>query len=216
MKTILEMDAAKGRALIVAPEGLEERALLEEWGAGVEGRLFSIKVVKGGACLFQDIGTLKEVSGEPLNIHFGASDDRVRLISNLARAPFELDGRHYASVEGFWQGLKFPSQEARDRIAELSGMQAKRAGKAAPSSEAFVYGGRVVRTGSPQHWKLMFRACKAKFRQNEAARTALLGTGRRILVHRVRKDSVTIPGAIMADIWMRIRKALLRSSDSAI
>jgi predicted NAD-dependent protein-ADP-ribosyltransferase YbiA (DUF1768 family) len=52
----------------------------------------------------------------------------------------------------------------------------------------------------------MRRACEAKFAQHEGARTALLDTGERWLTHRVRKDSRTIPGAIMADIWMRIRE----------
>jgi hypothetical protein len=54
----------------------------------------------------------------------------------------------------------------------------------------------------------MEQACRAKFSQNEEARTALLATGRRPLVHRMRRDSRTIPGVIMADIWMRIRDRL--------
>ena len=54
----------------------------------------------------------------------------------------------------------------------------------------------------------MRRACEAKFAQHEGARTALLNTGERWLTHRTRKDSRTIPGAIMADIWMRIRARL--------
>jgi len=33
-------------------------------------------------------------------------------------------------------------------------------------------------------------------------------TGNRPLVHRMRRDSRTIPGALMADIWMRIRQKL--------
>ena len=33
-----------------------------------------------------------------------------------------------------------------------------------------------------------------------------------MLVHQVRRDSRTIPGVIMADIWMRIRPNLSRSN----
>ena len=54
----------------------------------------------------------------------------------------------------------------------------------------------------------MRRACEAKFAQHAGARTALLDTGERWLTHKVRKDSRTIPGAIMADIWMQIRERL--------
>jgi hypothetical protein len=52
----------------------------------------------------------------------------------------------------------------------------------------------------------MERACSAKFEQNPEALKALLSTGDRLLDHRVRRDSKTIPGAFMADIWMRIRQ----------
>jgi hypothetical protein len=61
-------------------------------------------------------------------------------------------------------------------------------------------------------WRMQARdmaaACRAKFEQNEAARRALLATGTRPLEHRVKPDSRTIPGAIMAQIWMRIRDDL--------
>ena len=57
----------------------------------------------------------------------------------------------------------------------------------------------------------MRRACQTKFEQNEAVRSALLATGERLLTHKVRKDSRTIPGAIMADIWMSIRAKLHRN-----
>ncbi len=54
----------------------------------------------------------------------------------------------------------------------------------------------------------MARACRAKFAQHPGARAALLATGERPLTHRVRRDSLTIPGALMADIWMQLRKRL--------
>ena len=43
---------------------------------------------------------------------------------------------------------------------------------------------------------------------DDEAREALLSTKNRPLVHRMRRDSKTIPGVIMADIWMRIRADL--------
>jgi predicted NAD-dependent protein-ADP-ribosyltransferase YbiA (DUF1768 family) len=62
--------------------------------------------------------------------------------------------------------------------------------------------------GTFEHWALMESACRAKFSQCVEAREALLATGERPLVHRVKRDSRAIPGVIMADIWMRIRVRL--------
>jgi len=58
---------------------------------------------------------------------------------------------------------------------------------------------------------MMERACWAKFSQNEDARAALLATSPRPLTHVMRRDSMTIPGAIMAEIWMRLRARLRRA-----
>ena len=41
----------------------------------------------------------------------------------------------------------------------------------------------------------------------------LLGTGIRPLVHLVRPDSRTIPGVVMADIWMKLRAELRRAAE---
>src|SRR5438105_3395427 len=51
------------------------------------------------------------------------------------------------------------------------------------------------------------------FRVNAAGGkgVALLAPGPRPLVHKVRRDSRTIPGVIMAEIWMALRDSLLRS-----
>ncbi len=148
---------------------------------------------------------------EPLNITFDDAPMPLRLISNLAETSFEMDGRFYSSVEGFWQGLKFPDEVDRQRVAELSGHDAKRAGPKAEPGDRFVYEGREIVTGTVDHWALMERANLAKFEQDEDARAALLATGSRPLVHRVPVDSRTIPGIVMADIWMRLREKLSKS-----
>jgi hypothetical protein len=133
------------------------------------------------------------------------------LISNFAHTPFELDGRTYASVEGFWQGLKLADPDERARVAELFGSEAKRATSGIEAATIFGYDGSSVRTGTFEHWHLMYRACRAKFSQNEPAREVLLSTGDRPLTHRVRRDSRTIPGVVMADIWMRVRATLRKA-----
>ena len=129
----------------------------------------------------------------------------LRLISNFALTPFVLDALPYASIEGFWQGLKFPDEVNRRRLAELNGSEAKDAGLYAPKADHVAYLGQDIRVGTWDHWQLMERACRAKFEQNEEAAQALISTGARPLIHRMRNDSRSIPGVIMAEIWMRIR-----------
>lgn len=143
----------------------------------------------------------------PLNVVYGIAP-RFAAVSNLAQAHFTLDGRPYASIEGFWQGLKFPDQADRSRLAALHGPDAKQAGDAAPPAAAFVYEGERIAMGSPAHHALMERACMAKFSQDAAARAALLATGTRTLTHVLPQDSRNIPGAVMAAIWMRVRARL--------
>ncbi len=90
-------------------------------------------------------------------------------------------------------------------MAALSGSAAKDAGAAAPQSDLVVYDDVLVRAGTWDHWQLMEQACFAKFSQHAPAREALLGTGARPLVHESGQGSKTIPGVIMAGIWMDLR-----------
>ena len=144
-----------------------------------------------------------------------ATDPAIRLISNFGHTPFELDGLQYASVEAFWQGLKFTDEARRREIAPLHGNQARQAGFDAPDSATLEYGGRTVRVGTSEHWHLMLLACRAKFTQHAEARRALLATTERPLAHKTRKDSRTIPGVVMADIWMRVRRSLVTGLPSS-
>ena len=99
-------------------------------------------------------------------------------------------------------------------MAKLWGREAKERGSSFEQPTDFVYDGVFIAAGSPEHWALMRAACEAKFTQHDEARIALMATGERWLTHKVRRDSRTIPGAIMADIWMRIR-ARLQQAEAA-
>lgn len=189
-----------------------EREELARWSAGCANHVFHLPVSGERGLALRDLGPREEACAEPINVVYDG-DGRWRPISNLAHIPFELDGRTYASVEAFWQGLKFPGQADRDRIALLWGLEAKAAGWDAPAADTFVYEGASYSIGRPPHWMLMQRACRAKFSQNVEAASALSATGNRPLQHRVRRDSETIPGVVMAEIWMKIRRKLLAPRD---
>lgn len=203
MKTLL-----KPRHLIVVAESAAERADAAAWSAAVAGHAFELLAAGDNAIALRSLGPRAEACREPINIHSRVADRRWALISNFAPTPFTLDGREYASVEGFWQGLRFAGDAERIRVASLCGSAAKRAAGGVAWPATVTYEGESVVVGTWAHWKLMHRACWAKFTQCEAARDALLSTGRRPLVHVMRRDSRTIPGVVMADIWKRVRDRL--------
>ena len=198
--------------LVVTPEA-EAAGELAAWLETHAGQVFRLRGIAGGSAVFTAIGPEPEACRIPLNITSKVAAP-LNLISNFSRSPFTLDGKDYASVEGFWQGLKFPDEADRRRLAGLFGAKPKDEGFGAPAADTLVYEGQTIRVGTWDHWQLMERACAAKFEQNGAARRALLSTGTRPLEHRMRRDSRTIPGAIMAEIWMRLRDRLAKMAAS--
>ena len=201
----------KQGAIVLVPEAEDDPEAVAAWREAAAEHVFVLRAQPRGGTVLHDLGPREEACREPLNVGYRSPDWRIMLISNFAPTPFELDGRQYASVEGFWQGLKFPKEADRRRIAALVAVEAKRAGEAAVPAETFEYEGERFYPGTHAHWKLMERACWAKFTQNEDARSALLATGTRPLTHVMRRDSTTIPGAIMAQIWTRIRNRLRKA-----
>lgn len=203
MKVIL-----KTGQLILVPENVAEEAQVATWKGALAGHVLHVHATSGtGAALF-DLGPKESACNEPINIASTVKDPAHAMVSNFAHAPFALDGEEYASVEGFWQGLKFETRSERREIALLSGKQARLAGEKKGYGETVTYAGEAIPVGTWRHWALMERACRAKFEQCHEAREALLSTGTRPLTHRMRRDSKSIPGVIMADIWMRIRRHL--------
>jgi ribA/ribD-fused uncharacterized protein len=198
--------------LILAPETDIDHAAFSAWRETVKGHVFHFD---GRSGALHDLGPREEACREPMNIVFNQIDKRWQPISNLAHTPFTLRGLIYASVEGFWQGLKFESDADRARVAALWGKPAKQAAREAPEIERFVYDGETYAVGGAGHRSLMLQACRAKFDQHAGACEALLATGNRPLTHRVRRDSKTIPGVVMAEIWMRIRAGLRNGTPPA-
>jgi predicted NAD-dependent protein-ADP-ribosyltransferase YbiA (DUF1768 family) len=200
----MKLTIQDGKISLLAETGEERDACAGL--AAFDGNVYDLRVQPGEQLILLHLGEREDL--KPLNITRGVGFP-FTAISNLADTPFELDDELYGSVEGFWQSLKFASEEDRRRVGLLSGPRAKQTGSSEASNTiAFEYRGQTYVRGTWAHWKLMERACEAKFTQNHAAREALLATGNRPLTHRVPKDSRTIPGVIMAEIWMRVRSRL--------
>lgn len=206
----------KSNILVLTGETPVEISELVAWSEPRDGYVFALKCQDAQTIRLTCLGARPEACRQPINISSRSPDAAVQLISNLAHTPFELDGARYGSVEAFWQGLKFPELERRRAIAPLSGQEARCAGFDAPAATTFGYRGQEIRIGTADHWRLMAIACWAKFTHVAAARDALLSTGERPLEHRTRRDSRNIPGVIMADIWMKVRRGLRnRAADAA-
>jgi predicted NAD-dependent protein-ADP-ribosyltransferase YbiA (DUF1768 family) len=193
--------------LVLSTETDEENTQFAAWRENTRGHVFYFDggSEKGGA--LHDLGPREDACREAINIVYN-NVDRWQPISNLAETPFTLEGRTYASVEGFWQGLKFTSEDERRQVAALFGREAKFAGPKGSAPGTFSYDGRTFVTGGADHRGLMLKACRAKFAQHLPAQQALLATSERPLTHRVRRDSKTIPGVLLAEMWMRIRSWL--------
>jgi predicted NAD-dependent protein-ADP-ribosyltransferase YbiA (DUF1768 family) len=197
--------------LILVTETDAEREAFAAWRPDRKDHVFWFDGGSERGCALHDLGPREDACREPINVTFESRDERWLPISNLALTPFEMRGRRYASIEGFWQGLKFAGDADRERIAALHGPEAKSAAHGQPKCDSFVFDGQACASGGPAHHGLMLQACRAKFAQHAGAREALLASGDRPLIHRVRRDSKTIPGALMADIWMRIRAKMRRT-----
>jgi hypothetical protein len=203
MQTIL-----KDKVLVLIPETDTEQTELATWKAEHQDYVLLVQVNKGSGLTLKELGSKEDVCKEPFQIISNSPNPAARLISNFATTPFILGDRNYTSVESFWQGLKFTDETERQRIALLDGRQARSEGNKQGYGTTIVYQGQEIPVGTWQHWELMKCACWAKFTQNEDAKEALLSTGSRPLRHCTRRDSHTIPGVIMAQIWTQIRNKL--------
>jgi hypothetical protein len=100
----------KDDLLVLIPDPDDDRVATLRWMAAHADHAFVARPQGERGIVLRDLGPRVEACREPINVLSSSKDESIRLISNLAHTPFELDGRSYASIEGFWQGLKFPAE----------------------------------------------------------------------------------------------------------
>jgi predicted NAD-dependent protein-ADP-ribosyltransferase YbiA (DUF1768 family) len=126
------------------------------------------------------------------------------LLSNFAPTPFTFHGKRYASLEGFWQMMKYPEgpddpratfpglqwKLPRDQVAQLTAFDAKHAGDLANENmkkmgiDWVTFEGKRLEykpTAPGDHYKLIVEATREKVRQNPEVLRVLLATGDLIL-----------------------------------
>lgn len=126
------------------------------------------------------------------------------LLSNFAATTFVFHGKRYASLEGFWQMMKYPEDaddprakfpgltwpHTREQVAQMTSFEAKGAGTAAEKNmkkmgitwvtfegKRFEY--KPIEPG--EHYKLIVEATWEKVRQNPEVKKVLLETGDLVL-----------------------------------
>jgi predicted NAD-dependent protein-ADP-ribosyltransferase YbiA (DUF1768 family) len=160
------------------------------------------------------------------------------LLSNFAATPFEFQGKKYASLEGFWQMMKFPEGPddprakfaglewpyTREQVAGMTAFDAKHAGDVGSANmkkmgiDWVTFEGRQVKykPAEPgEHYQLIVDATWAKVKQNPDVKAALLSTGDLVL----KPDHHQEPNAPAAwkyfDILMTIRAQLQKENSAA-
>jgi predicted NAD-dependent protein-ADP-ribosyltransferase YbiA (DUF1768 family) len=126
------------------------------------------------------------------------------LLSNFAPTPFTFRGKRYASLEGFWQMMKYPEGDndpratfpglkwpyTREQVAQLTGFDAKKAGTLAEKNMKKMGIDWVTFEGTKmeykpkvpgEHHKLIVEATREKVRQNPEVKKVLLATGDLVL-----------------------------------
>lgn len=153
------------------------------------------------------------------------------LLSNFAATPFTFHGKRYASLEGFWQMMKYPEGDddprgtfpglqwayTREQVAQLESFAAKRAGDLGSDNmkpmgiDWVTFEGRRLPYRPPvpgEHYQLIVAATWEKVQQNPEVKRVLLATGHLIL----RPDHHQEPNAPAAwryyQILMEIRGKL--------
>src|SRR5215831_13569221 len=153
------------------------------------------------------------------------------LLSNFAPTPFVFRGKRYASLEGFWQMMKYPESDddprskfpgvhwayTRQQVSQMTGFEAKRAGTLAEANmkamgitwvtfegERFEY--KPTQPG--RHYQLIVAATWEKVLQNSEVKRVLLATGDLVLKPDHRQEPDAPAAWRYFDILMSIRSQL--------
>jgi hypothetical protein len=126
------------------------------------------------------------------------------LLSNFAATPFIFREKRYASLEGFWQMMKYPEgnedpratfpglswKYTRELVAQLTSFEAKHAGDLGEANMKTMgitwvtFEGKRLEYRPPipgAHYRLIVQATHEKVRQNPEVKRVLLSTGNLVL-----------------------------------
>lgn len=155
------------------------------------------------------------------------------VFSNLGQSPFILDGTRYESIEGLWQGMKYPEVNndtdirntfkgypyTREQVYLMHGFDSKKAGDKANkvnkknginwvSYQGARFNYKDMASGSSLHYQIIYNAIKAKVMQNPHIKDLLIQTKGLILKPDHKQGSNKPRSYFYHKILMRIRSSL--------
>lgn len=153
------------------------------------------------------------------------------ILSNFAATPFTFRGRRYASMEGFWQAMKYPEGAedprhkfkgvewtySRAQVEQMTAFEAKKAGSLASDNMKkmginwVTFEGRKIEYKTREkgeHYRLVREAMLEKMKQNpDVRKTLLLTRGLKLRPDHVQEEP-TPPAWKYHEIWSEIRDEL--------
>ncbi len=150
------------------------------------------------------------------------------ILSNFAATPFVYRDEKYASVEGFWQMMKYPEFQydirntrdypfTREQVAAMVAFEAKNAGSVGEKMmkelgiDWVTFEGEQMTYCSLEkglHYKLIVDAMRAKLEQNPEVKRILLATGDLILKPDHHAEGCKAPEWAYYQVWMDLRAEL--------
>lgn len=155
------------------------------------------------------------------------------ILSNFAPTPFIFHGKSYASLEGFWQMMKYPKgandprakasgiewKYTREQVAQMVSFEAKRAGDLGEANmkqmgiDWVSFEGKHFPYKSAErgeHYQLIVAAMREKAKQNPEVKKILLSTGDLILKPDHHQEMNAPAEWRYFEVWMEIRSELRR------
>lgn len=151
------------------------------------------------------------------------------ILSNFAATPFEYRGVKYASVEGFWQMMKYPESKSdlratlafpytRSQVSNMIAFEAKNAGSIGEKMmeqlgiDWVTFEGQQMVYCSVEkglHYQLIKEAMIEKFNQNAEVKRILKLTGNLILKPDHHAEGCQAPEWKYYELWMEIRSEMI-------
>jgi len=158
------------------------------------------------------------------------------LLSNFAATPFTFRGKRYASLEGFWQMMKFPEGSddprakfpglkwpySREQVSQMTAFDANRAGRLAEANMKAMgitwvtFEGKRMEYREPgkgEFYKLIVAATQEKVRQNPEVKRVLLATNDLILKPDHHQEPSSPAAWRYFEILMQIRTELQHAAN---
>lgn len=129
--------------------------------------------------------------GEEILDIYSKGEYPANVLSNFHPKKFVFDGVECASMEGFLQSLKFKNEKRQREICALVGIDAKNKGQHKflwkITGNVYWLGKRYKRKGE-EFTRLIFRAYRQLYSQNEDFRLALQSAKGKKIIHSIGKN----------------------------